>query len=370
MNVLDNFEELIDWSMMQHHDLPWRANRSVYNTLVSEIMLQQTTVGTVKNHFSRFIKNYPTIHKLAQAKEQDVEKDWRGLGFYRRAKNLHKAAREIAGRLKGQIPDDYDSLVKITGIGEYTANAIIAIGHKKKALAVDANIERVLSRIYAIDEQKGPRLQKKLNELFRKGEILNFDFEISFRALNEALMDLGRIYCQANKVSCELCPMAESCKAKLEGKPLAYPKATLELESDVSAPVKKEKKKMTDVHLLRLVIKKDDEVILFERPTGTWLEGQLELPSFVLGRKTTEQFPFLKDFKGYRKLPRFKTFITNHRIHNFVFVTEEDKYLNTKGKVHRIKLSEIEDQNVSTATFKTLRRVGILAKLESAKVAP
>lgn len=362
------FDELIDWSIMKNHDLPWRAKRSVYGTLVSEIMLQQTTVGTVKNHYSKFMERFPNVKKLASTKEADVLHAWRGLGYYRRAKSLWEAAKVIAHKNKGHVPEDYKSLIKIPGVGEYTANALLAIGYDKKAIALDANLERVISRLFAIEEPKGLKLQKKIQELFKSNKIL--DLDVSYRALNEALMDLGRTYCQANKVDCELCPLASICEAKKTNSMLKFPveaktKNTVETKTETGeVVVKKVKKKLTDVHLLRMIIKKEEGILFFERPEGKWLEKQLELPSFVLGRKTTDQYPFMKDFKKYRRLPRYKTFITNYRIHNFVHQSEgEDKLLIQKNFKY-VPLDKLEDENLTTASLKALRRVKILKPLD------
>ncbi len=169
MKRLSSFKKLISWSREKHADLPWRKKRSLYFTLVSEIMLQQTTVSTVKNHFANFIEKFPDLETLALSSEEEMLRAWKGLGYYRRAKNLRKAALDVLEFFEGQIPLTLEELKSIKGIGDYMANALLAIGEDQPALALDANLERVLSRLYGIKTPKGPLLHKKLQELFLKG---------------------------------------------------------------------------------------------------------------------------------------------------------------------------------------------------------
>ena len=160
------FKELIHWSKSQYHHLPWRENRTMYRTLVSEIMLQQTTVGTVLNYFEKFLKQYPNIKSLAKSTEEEVCIAWKGLGYYRRARNLRLLAIQIEEKFKGNIPIDEMALMELKGIGPYTCNALISIGADREALAVDANLERVLARYYGLSDLKGLKLQKKLLNLY------------------------------------------------------------------------------------------------------------------------------------------------------------------------------------------------------------
>jgi A/G-specific adenine glycosylase len=198
------FSKLIEWSHSKYNDLPWREERSLYTTLVSEIMLQQTTVATVRNHYKRFIKQFPNLMSLKKASEEELTIAWKGLGYYRRARNLKKAATYLVDHHQGEFPLEVSELIKAPGIGDYTANALVAIGANQRGLALDANLERVLSRLYHIDIEKGPKLTKHLYQLFHEGKILAN--ETSYRDLNEALMDLGRNICQARRAQCDLCP--------------------------------------------------------------------------------------------------------------------------------------------------------------------
>lgn len=306
--------ELLAWSKKEFSQLPWRKERSLYGTLVSEIMLQQTTVSTVLNHYQKFIDHFDSIKSLAQAQEEEVCRYWQGLGYYRRARNLHKAAITITQDHQAKFPKSYEQLLSIAGIGQYTANALLAIGSNQKALAIDANLERVLSRIYAIDEMKGPKLIKRLYQDFEAQKILKDVPQNNWRGLNEALMDLGRVFCQAKRVYCLDCPMKQNCQAFLKNSPLDFPMVVKE----------QEEKKNLDLHLLRIVVQKaKGKIITTKRQEGQWLSGQLEVPTFILDceQKGLDQYPLLPKKlrpKNLDRLGQFKTSITKYKITNYV----------------------------------------------------
>lgn len=340
-----SLSKLISWSEKEFSHLPWRQNRSLYRTLVSEIMLQQTTVGTVKNHYERFLKVFPNLESLAKASEEELLIAWKGLGYYRRAKNLKKIAEAIASDHKGQFPQDLEALQKISGIGPYTSSAIVGIGMDKKALAVDANLERVIARLYGLKEEKGLKLQKKIQELFWSGEI--FAEKVSHRALNEALMDLGRTYCQARKASCELCVLSKQCKAFAEKKPLEYPICTVEKKASAEH----------ELHLVRVFVVKAGKLLVYKKEEGEWLSGQYEVPTFTL--KTTDkklkQYPVVekieKEFAG-----NYKTGITKYRIQNSVLLAKEADLKKLKfARKLEWKVIDAADSNLSTATIKGLK---------------
>jgi A/G-specific adenine glycosylase len=342
------FKKLIKWSKDEYSSLPWRKNRSLYGTLVSEIMLQQTTVPTVINHFEKFLTKFPDLNTLSRASQEEMLIAWKGLGYYRRAKNLKMAAKDILENHQGKIPDNIQLLKEISGIGEYTANAIVAIGHNKNALSLDANLERVLCRVFSLPLVKGPKLKKELTEELQNTGIVQKFNNYSSRDLMEALMDLGRTFCQANKVNCLSCPMKSNCKAYKMGRPLDFPK------------VQFKEKLFFDLDLLRIVIKKGSRIFLIERKMGTWLEDQWELPTFIIKSddKKIVQYPFLREKS--LKIPKtfsFKTNITNYKIKNYILEMEEKDFRKLfkefpKGKYFDAK---IKDQNFTTATTKALK---------------
>ena len=350
MNLV-GMKDLILWSKNQYSDLPWRKKRTLYKTLVSEIMLQQTTVGTVLNHFDRFLSEYPTLNDLANATEEEICISWKGLGYYRRARNLRNLAIQIVENFKGEIPKDLDSLLSLKGVGPYTANALVSIGADKKALAVDANLERVLARYYGIKTPKGLKLQKDIWSRFEKGVVLPEMNELSARALNEALMDLGRITCQAKKASCMICPLSGSCKAKKNGEMLLIPVYEGEKKPSAEHVLK----------LLRVVVKDQNKILVYQKNQNEWLSNQWELPTFTI--ETTDekvkQYPFLKKNVELESLVSIKTTITKYNIQNYIFeVTLKDFNKMVKGIDREFHFKELNSKlNLSTASMKVLKKI-------------
>ncbi len=343
-----DFSKLIKWSSEQYSHLPWRSERTLYRTLVSEIMLQQTTVGTVLNHFEKFLAEYPTIFDLAKASEEEVCVSWKGLGYYRRARNLRNLAIQITEKFQGKIPTDLDSLLSLKGIGPYTANAIVAIGADKRGLAVDANLERVLARFYGVKLAKGPKLQQKLWGDFNDKKILTEMAKLSPREMNEAFMDLGRILCQARKASCTLCPLKETCQAYSSGKPL-------------SIPLESEKKAGDDlfIKLLRVVVKEKNKILFYQKQEDEWLSGQWELPTFILDTndEKLKQYPKLVTKKSFDEHKSFKTSITKYKIENTVLemsLAEFEKLTKKVETTYHFK-NFTKDFNASTTSIKALK---------------
>lgn len=333
-----DFNRLITWSK-QFNYLPWRKKRSLYRTLVSEIMLQQTTVATVLNKFEDFLKKYPSLAVLAKATEEEILIAWKGLGYYRRAKNLLAAAKYITAKYGAEIPKDYYQLVSIPGIGDYTANAILAIGNEQRALAIDTNIERVLARYYGLDLEKGLQLKKTILKLFENKEIL--DFNLSFRAVNEGLMDLGREYCTSTKAHCNSCPLHTGCKSK---------------ENPLVRPVIKKKQRITyDLSLLRVLIIEHDHLMCYQKSGDEWLTGQWECPTFIVSSSCDKikQYPFV--LFAHEHLKAFKTTITKYKISNYILkITQQDFYnlFCWDRALHKVAISH--NSNLSTATQKAL----------------
>lgn len=340
------YKNLIHWSKKNFSHLPWREKRTLYGTLVSEIMLQQTTVGTVLNHYERFLKRFPTIKSLAQSSEEELLIEWKGLGYYRRAKNLKKISEQIFLQFKGKIPESFEELMTLNGVGPYTANAILAIGLDQKALAIDANLERVISRLFMLDEMKGTKLTRKIYELFNTNKILDLK-NISYRDLNEAIMDLGRTYCKVSTVECLNCPLNNVCKAHINRCQLEYPKT-----DNVKV------KENFELSLIRIVVKKNDEVLMFQKEEKEWLHGQWELPTFILetADKKLKQYPMLNckfnNFDG-----EYKTSITKYKIINYIKVMSVANFKkNIKDKKYIFRKLD-RNSNLSTASIKALNKI-------------
>lgn len=334
-----DFQSLIAWSKREYSHLPWRKNRSLYGTLVSEIMLQQTTVATVMNKFIPFLKKFPTIDSLARASEDEVCIEWKGLGYYRRARNLRKAAIAISTMGSPNFPHEFDELKKLPGIGDYTASALIAIGMNEPEIAVDANIERVLSRLFGLGEFKGAALQKEVRRLYFEDSLIHE--AISPRDLNEALMDLGRVFCQARTADCLNCPMSENCIARISGEPKAFPRLLDEGKA----------KENFEVKLIRVIhLDKNGNLAGVLRKDGEWLSGQIDLPTFVLesSEKGFDRYP-----KWVGKVPselmRLKSGITKYSFENIVVSSDLKDF-----EMYELDLEAV---NFSSVTIKILRKL-------------
>ena len=206
-------EMLLEWYDSVKRDLPWRRTHDPYRIWLSEIMLQQTRVETVKGYYTRFLERCPTVESLAAAPEEVVLKLWEGLGYYSRARNLQKAARTIMDSHGGVFPSDYESILKLSGIGPYTAGAIASIAFGIPVPAVDGNVYRVASRFFGVREDVGmPSVQRQIRQLVEDSipEDRPGDY-------NQALMELGATLCSPQHPDCQRCPWATLCDACQEG---------------------------------------------------------------------------------------------------------------------------------------------------------
>ncbi len=206
---------LLEWYRHNHRDLPWRRSADPYAIWVSEIMLQQTRVAVVVDHYQKFMERFPTLISLALADEQEVLARWSGLGYYRRARMLHKAAQFVAANLGGNLPASADELRLLPGVGAYTAAAVASIAHGERVAVVDGNVERVLCRLagWEAGSRKGggSALRRKIDDL--AGQLLDSARPGDF---NQAMMELGATLCTPRNPQCLICPLAGECKTRGE----------------------------------------------------------------------------------------------------------------------------------------------------------
>ncbi len=193
---------LLAWFRVAGRDLPWRRTRDPYRVLVSEFMLQQTQVSRVLEFYPRFLARYPDLGALARAKPRAVREAWEGLGYYRRAANLHRLAREVVRHHAGAVPSEPAELVKLPGVGPYTAGAVATFAYEKAAPAVDTNVRRVLKRAFGCRTAKGTTKTAELLQR-RRGK--------TAWAFNQALMELGALVCTARAPKCGECPVRKYC---------------------------------------------------------------------------------------------------------------------------------------------------------------
>lgn len=210
---------ILNWYHTHKRNLPWRSKKSPYKVWLSEIILQQTRVAQGLSYYNEFLSHYPTVKDLAEAKEEDVLKLWQGLGYYSRARNLHDSAKHIYYELNGQFPKSYKDLIKLKGVGPYTAAAISSICYNEAKAVVDGNVYRVLSRIFEIDTPINSsagikEFQLLANQLIDK---------VNPGDYNQGLMELGATVCSPKKPKCNLCPIAEKCKSSNKTSAELYP---------------------------------------------------------------------------------------------------------------------------------------------------
>ncbi len=256
---------LLAWYDKNARSLPWRARHGVtpdpYHVWLSEIMLQQTTVTTVKPYFEKFLQLFPTVADLAAAEDDAVMAAWAGLGYYSRARNLLKCARLVAQQHGGQFPDTEDALLKLPGIGPYTAAAIAAIAFNRQAAPVDGNIERVLARLYAL-ETPLPALKTEIKA--KNEKLVPKDQPGDFA---QAMMDLGATLCTPKRPNCLICPWQKGCAAQKFGMQETLPKR---------APKKPKPERRGTIYWLE---NSKGEVLLHRRPDKGLLGGMLCFPS-------------------------------------------------------------------------------------------
>jgi len=205
--------KLLNWFQRYRRELPWRASHDAYRVWLSEIMLQQTRVAAVIPYYERFLARFPTVEELASASEEEVLRMWSGLGYYSRARNLQRAAQEIVGKFSGTFPRNEADVRHLPGIGAYTAAAILSIAHGEKLAALDGNVARVLSRLFAITGDL--RETARWKELQRRADSL-LDTK-SPGDWNQAMMEVGATVCTPRAPQCLLCPVAQYCEGRKQG---------------------------------------------------------------------------------------------------------------------------------------------------------
>lgn len=251
------------WQQHGRHDLPWQVDRTPYRVWVAEIMLQQTQVATVTGYFERFMQRFPDLESLARADLDAVLALWSGLGYYARARNLHAAARHCMQRHAGQLPSQADELRELPGIGQSTANAIIAQAHDRRAPILDGNVKRVLSRHAGIEGWPGRSAVNR--RLWREADART----PAERACDytQAIMDFGATCCTPRKPACEACPLGADCIARIDNRvdelPEKKPRRTRPRRS----------------MMLALVENDDGELLLERRPAAGIWGGLWSLPS-------------------------------------------------------------------------------------------
>lgn len=279
------------WYHKNKRELPWRKTSDPYRIWLSEIMLQQTRVSQGLPYYLKFVETFPSVYELASASEEKVLKLWQGLGYYSRARNMHATAKMIVEEHGGEFPKTYDGLIKLKGVGDYTASAIASICFKEAVPVVDGNVYRVLARYFGVDlpinSSKGAKYFKNLAKEVMASEAI--------RDYNQALMEFGAIQCSPQNPNCKACPLNAGCKALQENR-------VAEL------PVKLKKTKVSTRHFNYLVPIEN----LGEGPSKTVLEQRLAKGIW----QNMYQFPLVESKTEINSAEKFNDFLKQYGINN------------------------------------------------------
>jgi len=275
MNKTSN--SLIQWYLKNNYSFPWRNSSDPYKIWISEIMLQQTQVKTVIPYYMNWMELFSNVKILSQAPIHKILKCWEGLGYYQRAHNIHETSKIIVKDFDGVIPQEYDKLIFLKGIGDYTASAILSIAFNKKYPAIDGNLKRVVSRLSGIGNSKKIILRSKKI-------IMNFMNKNNPGFINQALMDLGREVCLPRKPKCAVCPIAQFCTAYSKNKISYY-------------TFKKKKKNKPTYNVSVGIIWKANKILISKRKKDGLLGGLWELPGGKKQRKENDSECLKREIK-------------------------------------------------------------------------
>ena len=252
---------LLQWFDAHRRDLPWRRDRDPYRIWVSEVMLQQTTVAAVTRYFDRFLQRFPTLESLAIADEQDVLRLWEGLGYYRRVRHLHAAAKRLVADHAGALPDDAAVWAELPGVGRYILGAVLSQAFDRRLPIVEANSLRVLARLFGYTGD--PRAGAGQRWVWAAAESLLPEARVG--DFNQALMELGALVCTPTNPNCDACPWTSTCIARRDG-------------TQESIPPRKTLPETTQVHEVGVVIRDGAKVLLCRRPSSTRWANLWEVP--------------------------------------------------------------------------------------------
>lgn len=329
-----NFTEILThWYSVNKRSLPWRNTKNPYHIWLSEIIMQQTQIKQGLPYYEAFVTNYPTVFDLADAEEQAILKLWQGLGYYSRARNLHTSAKYIANELNGTFPNTYQDLLKLKGVGDYTASAIASICFNEPTAVVDGNVYRVLSRYFGIHTpinstqgiKEFKRLATTLIDTQNPGDY------------NQAVMEFGATQCKPKNPYCIVCPLKDSCVA-------------LQKVIVSELPVKLKKTKVTKKHFNFLVLISEDKKTIFEQRTskGIWqnlyqfplIESDSEIHS-----EAFKTHPLVEDY--------FKTVKFSYSVYNPDTIIHKLSHQHLYTKFWIVEVKDLPQKGISISELKT-----------------
>ena len=271
---------LLKWYRNEKRNLPWRDTKDPYYVWVSEVMLQQTRVKTVIPYYHRWVKEFPTLKSFAKARETRVLKYWEGLGYYSRVRNFHRAAKIVVNKYKGQIPDTFEKISKLPGVGRYTAGAVLSIAFNKPFPVLDGNVKRVLSRWFCVGKDlKGAILEDVLWE--RAAHVLSKRSPGNF---NQAMMELGAMVCLPKNPICLLCPVKKICEAWKQKRQTEFPLWKIKTVSN-------------KIEVSAAVIWQSGKVYIQKRPINGLMGGLWEFPGGKIEKGESPEECLVREIK-------------------------------------------------------------------------
>jgi A/G-specific adenine glycosylase len=324
---------LIRWYSEYKRDLPWRATQDPYYIWLSEIIMQQTQVAQGLPYYETFVANFPTVFDLAKAKESEVLKLWQGLGYYSRARNLHFTAKHIVEVLNGEFPKSYKELLKLKGVGDYTASAIASICYNERTAVVDGNVYRVLSRYFGIDTPINSSQGIKMFKSLAQG-LLPKD---KFGEYNQAVMEFGARQCKPKSPHCDICPLSNTCLA-------------LQLNKVGELPVKINKTKISKKHFNFLIlVSKDKKTILQQRTKkGIW-QNLYQFPLVETENSLIEE--------NFKKNQYVKSFLNgtkfNFNLYNEKEIVHKLSHQHLYTKFWILNVDELPQEGIDISKIKT-----------------
>ena len=344
-------KNLISWYQHNHRKLPWRKTKDPYKIWISEIMLQQTTVNAVIPYYERWIKEFPTVYDVAQAPLQKILKQWQGLGYYSRAKNIHKTAQIICKKPGGKIPQTREELIQLPGFGPYTTGAVLSIAFDKREPIIDANVRRVIMRHLAIPGHADPSQDQKIlkfleNVMPQKGNNI----------FNQALMELGALVCRTRGPLCGVCPVKGSCDAYKKGiqEIIPRPKRKIIRNLNVAIGVLKNSGK----YFIQKRSSRGLLADLWEFPGGKIEKG--ESPGEALRRELKEELGV--EIKSSRHFVNLNHFYTHFRVSLSVFFCELKTFPESDATHRWVNLADFSRYPMPSGSAKLVDRLKALHK--------
>jgi A/G-specific adenine glycosylase len=346
-------DPLIVWYLDEKRDLPWRKTKDPYKIWLSEIILQQTRVDQGLAYYEKFVDQYSTVGLLASATEEEILKNWQGLGYYSRARNLHKTAKHIANDLNGVFPSSYSEIIKLKGIGPYTAAAIASFAFKEAKAVVDGNVYRVLARLYdistPINSNEGKKQFQKLAD-----ELIDQENPDLY---NQAIMELGALICSPKKPRCLLCPLQAKCHSFKNG--------TID-----SRPVKLKKTRQTLRRIDYAVVERGDDIVVRKRgEKDIWqglydfasIEGVDQIRTNQLASFVSETFPNVSiESIGASPEKHYTHLLSHRKIEASFWKVEVSGTIEDGGSYKVIKKRNIDNYAVPRLIHKYLEETGLV----------